>query len=116
MVRLLADENFNNAILRGVRLLRASLDVVRVQDVGISGEDDPVVLAWAANERRILPTHDAATVPFYAYERMRAGQPMSGGCVVPRGVPVRRVIDDILLIAECSDESEWQGVVRYLPL
>ena len=116
MVRLLADENLKNAVLRGARLLRPFLDVVRVQDVGLSGEDDPFILGWAANEGRILLTHDAATVPFYAYERMRAGQRMSGVCIVSRGVPVGRVIDDILVIAECSDESDWQGVVRYLPL
>jgi predicted nuclease of predicted toxin-antitoxin system len=34
------------------------IDIIRVQDVGLSGEDDPIVLEWAAQEGRILLTHD----------------------------------------------------------
>ncbi len=30
------------------------LDLVRVQDVGLSGVDDPAVLAWAAENNRIV--------------------------------------------------------------
>jgi hypothetical protein len=44
MLRLLADENLNNAILRGLRLRNPDLDIVRVQDVGLSGAEDPAVL------------------------------------------------------------------------
>ena len=27
-----------------------------------------------------------------------------------------RLVEDILLLAECSLEGEWEGQVRYLPL
>ena len=47
MIRFLADENFNNAIIRGSRHVSPSLDIVRVQDVGLSGADDPSILEWA---------------------------------------------------------------------
>ena len=87
-----------------------------MQDVGLSGGDDQVILEWAANEGRILLTHDAATVPFYSYERLSVGRRMSGVCVVPRGLAIAQVIEDILLIAECSDDGDWLGAVRYLPL
>jgi hypothetical protein len=116
VVRLLADENLNHAVLRGVRLRRRSVDVLRAQDVGLSGKEDPVILEWAAVEGRVLLTHDAASMPFHAFQRLRAGREVSGVCVVPRGAPLSSVIDDIVLIAECSDNAEWQGVVRYLPL
>lgn len=45
MLRLLADENFNGDIVRGLRLREASTDVVRVQDVGLRGAEDPDLLA-----------------------------------------------------------------------
>lgn len=35
---------------------------------------------------------------------------------VSRKVPVGQAIEDLLLIAECSQEGEWEGQVRYLPL
>jgi ribosomal protein S28E/S33 len=41
---------------------------------------------------------------------------MPGVFEVSRKVPVRVAIEDILLLAECSRENEWEGQVRYLPL
>jgi len=57
-MRLLSDENFNGAILRGLIRRLPKLDVVRVQDVGLRQTDDATILEWAANEDRILLTHD----------------------------------------------------------
>jgi len=49
MHRFLADENFNNDILRGLASRAAHVDIVRVQDVGLYGTDDPTILAWLRN-------------------------------------------------------------------
>ena len=46
MIRLLADENFDNRILRGIWRAEASVDVVRVQETDLYQADDPTVLAW----------------------------------------------------------------------
>ena len=78
MLRLAADENFNNNIVRGLLRRNPALDIVRIQDVGLSGAEDPQVLDWAAQEGRILLTHDVTTMTQYAYERIQAGLPMLG--------------------------------------
>jgi hypothetical protein len=116
MLRLAADENLNNSIVRGLLRRQPELDIVRIQDVGLSGADDPTVLEWAAKEGRVLLTHDVSTITRYAYERVRAGQPMPGVFEVGRDVPIGRAIEDILLLAEYSFDNEWEGQVRYLPL
>ena len=116
MLHLLADENFNNDILRGVLRRKPDADIVRVQDVGLSGADDPAVLAWAATAGRVLLTHDVTTITKYAYERVAAGMPMPGVFEISRGVPLGQAIDDILLLIECSVPGEWEGQVLYLPL
>ncbi len=116
MLRFLADENFHGAIVRGLRRRSLQLDILRVQDVGLSTASDPRVLEWAANEGRVLVTHDAATFTGYAYDRVRAGLPMPGVFEVHRSVPIGLAIEDLLLLAECSLENEWEGQVRYLPL
>lgn len=116
MLKLAADENFNNDILRGILRRNPDLDILRIQDVGLSGADDPTVLEWAAQEGRILVTHDVQTITRYAYERVEAGKTMPGVFEVSRRVPVGTAIEDILLLAECSLEGEWEGQVRYLPL
>jgi hypothetical protein len=116
MLRLAADENFNNNIVRGLMRRKPDLDLVRVQDVGLSGAGDPAVLEWAAQEGRVLLTHDVSTITRYAYERVQEGQLMPGVFEVSRAVPIGRAIEDILLLAECSFDDEWEGQVRYLPL
>ena len=84
MVRFLADEGFNNDYVRALRRRRPSADLVWVQDVGLSGQPDPAVLAWAAREGRVLLTHDVATLVGHALARLAAGQPMAGVLVVPQ--------------------------------
>ena len=116
MLRLAADENFNNDIIRGLLRRRPDLDIVRAQDAGLSGADDPAILEWAAREGRLLLTHDVSTLSADAHRRAAAGLPMAGVFEVGTGATIGRVIEDVLLIAECSLEGEWDGQVRYLPL
>lgn len=116
MLRLAADENFNNDIVRGLLRRKPDLDIVRIQDVGLSGADDHVLLEWAAQEGRILLTHDVTTITRYAYERVQAGKPMPGVFEISREVPLGAAIEDILLLSEASREGEWEGQVRYLPI
>lgn len=116
MLRLAADENFNADIVRGLRRRLPQLDIVRVQDAGLSGADDPSVLGWAAGEGRILLTHDVSTLPGHAFKRVAAGQPMPGVFAARSRDPVGSTIEDLVLLAECSFEGEWEGQVRFLPL
>jgi hypothetical protein len=113
---LVADENFNNDIVRGSLRRKPELDIVRLQDVGLSGADDPTVLEWAAQAGRVLLTHDVTTITHYAYERVQAGKPMPGVIEVGREVPLGVAIEDLLLLAECSLDGEWEGQILYLPL
>lgn len=115
-MRLLADENLDNNIVRAVLRQGPSLDIVRVQDVGLAGEDDPTVLAWAAAEGRVLVTHDVNTIPRYAYERVDRGEEMPGVILVPHRAAIARCLEDLLLLAECSEDREWEGRVLFLPL
>jgi predicted nuclease of predicted toxin-antitoxin system len=116
MLLLVADENFNNGILRGLMRRDPSLDIVRIQDIGFTHAPDPVVLEWAAQENRVLLTHDRNTITKFAYERVAAGKPMPGVIEVDRSVPMSVAIDDILLLAVLSDNGEWEGQIIYLPL
>jgi hypothetical protein len=116
MVRLLGDENFNDDIVRGLLLRQPDLDLVRVRDVGLGGVDDPEVLAWAAQNDRIVLTHDRATMPDYAYERLARGESMTGVFVLNDRFPVGRAIQEILEINACSEQAEWIGRVVHLPL
>jgi predicted nuclease of predicted toxin-antitoxin system len=115
MLKLLADENFDNTVVRGIFRRNSEIDIVRVQDVGLSGKDDSTILEWAAQEERILLTHDVSTITRYAYDRVRLGQIMPGVIEVSPDAAVGRVIEDILVLVECSQDGELEGQVQYLP-
>jgi Domain of unknown function (DUF5615) len=116
MLHLASDENFNNDIVRGLLRREPQLDIVRIQDVGLNGADDPTILEWAAHQDRVLLTHDVSTITEYAYARVRAGRPMPGVFEVNPDLPIGQAIEDILLLAAGSSADEWQGQIRYLPL
>lgn len=116
MLRLAADENFNGDVVRGLLRRKSDVDIVRVQDAGLSGADDPAVLEWAAREERVLLSHDVSTLTRFAWQRVQNRQAMPGVFEVSRDLPIGQVIEDIVLLAECSLEREWEGQVRYLPL
>ncbi|MEZ4943682.1 MAG: DUF5615 family PIN-like protein [Saprospiraceae bacterium] len=114
-MRFLADENFNNHIVRGLLLQKPELDLMRVQDVGLSGKSDEAVLAWALAENRILLTHDVKTLPSLALQQLASGQNIPGILLAAWNAPIRKVIDDLLLILECSEQQEWEGGIHYVP-
>ena len=116
MLRLATDEDFNNKIVRGLRRHDPALDVLRVQEARLSGSDDLAVLAWAADEGRVLLTHDVNTLVGFAYDRIVAGLPMPGVFAVPKYFSIAQAVEEILLLAQCSHSGEWEGQVRYLPL
>ena len=116
MLRLLADENFNYDIVRGLRLRDPLIDVLLVHDTGLLRAEDPVLLAWAADNDRIVLTHDRATMRDFAYERLLAGKAMPGMFVLNDRLPVRTAIDELQMVCACSEMSEWVGRVVHLPI
>ncbi|MBO1347052.1 MAG: DUF5615 family PIN-like protein [Hormoscilla sp. GUM202] len=116
MLQFLSDENFDGDIVRGLFRREPNIDLLRVQDVGLREVDDPIILDWAATNGRIVLTHDRATMPDFAYERLLRGEVMSGLFVVNNRMQIGQEIDELIILARCSEQDEWKGVVLYLPL
>ena len=116
MLSVLTDENFSGHITQGLLRRLPDLNLLRVQDAGLMGADDSDVLDAAASQDRILLTHDGKTMPNYAYDRIAAGEPMSGLIVASQSLRLGTVIDELAVVVECSNSEEWQGQIVYLPL
>lgn len=108
MIRFLADENFDNRIIRGLLRRFPQIDIMRVQDVGLMNTDDREILAWAAEENRILLTHDVATMTAFAYERINDNLPVAGIFEVPKYLSIGEAVEELILIAQYSLENEWK--------
>ena len=84
--RFLADENFNNDLLRALLRRAPDLDVVRAQDTIVAEADDPTLLA---------------------YDRVRAGQPLPGVVVVSGAAALGTLLEDLILLIAATRSDEW---------
>ncbi len=114
-MRLLADENFNNDVVRGLLRIDPTLDIIRVQDTDVYHAADPVVLEWAAQENRILLTHDVQTMTHFTYNRVRADKRMPGVIEVIEGTPVGKVIEQLLMVLGAMNSDELENRIFYIP-
>ena len=115
-MKFLTDENFNGTVYKAL-LGRLPLEtILRVQDVGLRGADDPDVLEWAAINGRIVLTHDVKTFKSFAYDRVIAGRLMPGVFAVSQSVSLRRIVEEITVIHACGVASEWENKVVHIPL
>lgn len=110
--------------------MRTSITAFCAVSSGVAPTSTPVVSGmpvWVAPMIRryshgrqalwcVLLTHDASTMARFAYERAAQGLPMPGVFEVRQDVPIGVAIEEVLILAECSVEGEWEGQVGFLPL
>lgn len=113
--QIATDENFDGDILRGLYRHFPMLDIIRIQDTHLMGKPDHLVLEWITQQNRILLTHDARTMPNFAYARIHAGKPVRGIFVVDTLAPIGLCIDDLVTIIGASELAEWDNLVIFIP-
>ena len=116
MLRLLIDQDLDHVILRGLLLRVPKLDVVTAYQAGLGDAFDPDLLAWAAEQKRVVVTHDRRTMASHAAARIAGGENVAGVIIVSRRLSVSQVINDLEVIVSCSDVEEWENVLKHLPL
>lgn len=116
MLPLLIDEDFNRDIIRGALRLEPRLDFVWVEEVGLKSSDDEIILAWAAEQRRVLITHDIRTMVGHAYARVAQAHSMPGVIAVRQLLSLGLAIEQLLITVICLEPSEINSQVRFIPL
>ena len=90
---------------------------IKSQDIPeIAGSDDTVLLEWAADQHRILLTHDFATMVPAILRTWQTGLRTAPVVLVPDWLSIGQVIGEILLLDEAAEPSDWAAGVVYLPL
>lgn len=116
MIRFLADENASGPDLGGIIRFASELDVLTVRDVGLQATDDRIILAWAAEQNRVVLTNDRKTMIGFAKDRVLQSLKMPGLVVLPlRGNRVQ-LASDLIRIAFHYEVEEVKNQVIFLPL
>ena len=74
------------------------------------------MLEWAAQQGRVLLTHDRATLVGFAYERVVRGALVCGVVAVHAQCQIGQAVEDLLLLLDCTADDEWTGRVYFVPL
>lgn len=113
--RFLADHDLNEHIVTGVLRQEPTIEFLRVREVGLSESSDEEILAYAERETLLVISHDVNTTPAAAYARIAAGESFPGLFMVQQTLPIRPMIESIVLVWSASELEVWKDQVVYLP-
>jgi hypothetical protein len=114
-IRFQADADLNEDIVLGLTRLEPEIDFQTATEANLGGMSDPEVLSRAAEDKRILVTHDRRTMPsHFAVFVLQNKSP--GVFVIGQNVSVRTGIYELSLIWNCSESEEWINVLADIPL
>jgi hypothetical protein len=114
-IRYQADADLNQKIVAATIRLNPRVDFRTASVADLEGVDDPRVLEIAAGEGRILVTHDKSTMPAHFAEFIRTKE-SPGVFVVRRGLKLAEIAEELVMIWEASEASEWVNRIAYVPL
>jgi predicted nuclease of predicted toxin-antitoxin system len=116
MIRFLADASLRHAIVAGCLRREPAIDFLSAHLARLEGLSDPDVLAIAAEQNRILVTHDFRTMPEHFAEFLEARGSSPGVFLVKQRTPLAQVIEALVLVWSASEPNEWTNRVLEMPL
>ena len=116
MLRILFDHDFNHKILRELVQKIPDLDFITPNQLGNIAETDENHLIWALANRRVVVSHDVNTMTDAAHQRLKNGESIFGLILVPQEMPIGDAITELEIIINCSDENEFEDLVKFLPM
>lgn len=104
-LRLQADNDLDYRIVFGARRLEPAIDFQTAVEADLHGKPDPVVLAIAATQNRVLASADMKTMPghFFAFIEK---QPFPGVILASRRLPLGRAAELLHIMWAASEAEE----------
>lgn len=114
-VRFQADADLNQIIVKATFRLEPAIDFQTAHAAGLAGLDDKEVLKLAAEQGRVLVSHDRKTMPTQ-FSQFILSEDCPGLLIVSQKQPISEVAEDLLLIWLASEPDEWVNHIRSLPI
>jgi uncharacterized protein with PIN domain len=106
-VRYFTDEHVATAIASGLR--KRGVDVLTVVEAKLLGADDPELLAFAREQKRVIVTQDRDFLRMAANEYDHPGV-----AYAPQGRSIGEMVRLLDLLAQVSDTEDMHGRIEYL--
>lgn len=114
-IRFQADNDLDHRIIFATRRLDSAIDFQTAPDLGLHlGVTDDQVLAQAAEQGRILVSHDRKTMPD-EFERFIANNISPGLIIISQSLSIGRAAEWLHLIWAASESEEYVNSIYSLP-
>jgi hypothetical protein len=115
-IKLIADADFNEDLIRGMRRMEPSIDFLTASEGGTRGLPDRQVLELAAAARRVLVSHDRNTMAGEFCRFLADGRWSSGLIIVEQELDEGDAIEGLLLVWAASSAEELRDQIFWLPM
>lgn len=112
--RFQADADLNEDILKGVLRREPKVDFRTATSARLRGLSDLEVLTVAAEEGRILVSHDRKTMP-RTFAQFIQDRPSPGLFLISQKTDLLVAIESLLLAWSATDQEEWVNRITVLP-
>lgn len=113
-LRFLADNDLRKHILRGVLRREPGIDFLSAQEAQLDGLPDLVVLAYAAQEGRILVSHDFSTMPAHFREFCHT-QDSPGVLIIQQSCSLEVAITSLIFTWAAGRPEDFHNRAQLLP-
>lgn len=113
-LRFQADADLNEDIVKGVLRREPEVDFRTATAAGMRGLSDLEVLVMAAEEGRILVSHDRKTMP-RTFAQFIQGKTSPGLFLISQKTDLLIAIESLLLAWSASDSEEWVNRIVVVP-
>lgn len=114
-IRFQADADFNENIVAGVLRREPQVDFRTALQGGLRGLDDMQALALAAQDGRVLVSHDRKTMPVQFAEFVRSNT-SPGLFIVSQKTDLLSAIEGLLLVWAATEAEEWVNKICTIPI
>lgn len=118
MLKYLIDENVIPLYTTQLRRLLPDLFVVAVGDLTApkTGTLDPEILLWCEEHNCILVTNNRRSMPIHLADHIAQNHHIPGILILNPKSSVGENLEQLILIAECSFDNEYQDRIEFLPI
>ena len=112
------DENVDPVYFKQLRRRKPDLVVWAVGEPGVpsKGTLDPDILVWCEVNNFILVTNNRTSMPVHLIDHLKENRHIPGIFILNVGMSIGETLDELILIAECSFDGEYQDQIIHLPI
>lgn len=117
-LKYLMDENVSPLYFQQLRRRKPDLVVWSIGDpnTSLKGTLDPEILVWCEIHNFILVTNNRTSMPIHLKDHLQQNRHIPGILILSPGMSIGETLEELILIAEYSFETEYQHQIIHLPI